>query len=109
MPASFQLIVYAELLNIGTGTSTKVEKKTNYAFSDGAEISSEVTSKTTFVKNRRRHGPSYNLEGMAMLVEAVATVDAEVATEEAEREIRMVWWVNYMTFSSALLILSYQR
>jgi hypothetical protein len=81
--------VHTELLNIGTGTSTKVEK--NYAFFDRAKISSEVTSKMTFIKNCHRHGPSYNLEGLAMVIEVVATVDVEVATEEAEQEICMVW------------------
>jgi hypothetical protein len=77
-----------EFFTSGTNTSTKVEKKISYVFADGVEISSQITSKTTFDKQRRRrHGPSYNLNAMAALVEAAASAGAETAAEENEHEM----------------------
>ena len=84
----FPRIIHNKLLNTGTSSSTKIERKINYIFADGVEVSSEVSSKTTFSMRRMgRHGPSYSIGGMATLVEAAASAMAEAAVEEVEGEI----------------------
>jgi hypothetical protein len=84
----FQRIIRNKLSNTGTSSSTKIERKINYIFADGVEVSSEVSSKTTFSTRRMgRHGPSYSIGGMATLVEAAASAMAEAAVEEVEGEI----------------------
>ena len=89
----FQLINYKDLWHTGTNGSTEVNKRIDYHFGDGLEITSEVSSKTTFHKRHvGRHGPSYNVHAMAALVEAAASAMAEAVVEETECEI-VGWWV----------------
>jgi hypothetical protein len=64
----------------------KIDKRVEYVFGDSVEISSEISSKTTFQRGCR-NGPSYDLQAMAILVKAAASVMVDTAVEELEHEI----------------------
>lgn len=75
-----------------TSKSTTVDRKVKFVFPDGAEVSSEITSKTTFSSpNTRRNGrnQSYDAEATANLIETIALAMAATAAGEVEQEVRV--------------------
>jgi hypothetical protein len=72
-----------------TCRSTTVDRKVKFIFADGAEVASNITSKTTFNarKSGRKGRNPYDAEAIANLVEAVGLAMAANAANDMERDI----------------------
>ena len=75
-----------ERLTIETSKSTTVERKVKFTFADGTQITSEITSKTTFDRPKTGRNP-YDADAITNLMEAVALVMAATAADEVERDL----------------------